>query len=48
MNTQSKAVNLLKRVKTADGWYFFAVARVAPVGGSGFAYRTALDGPQGH
>ena len=27
MNTQSKAVNLLKRVKTADGWYFFPVAR---------------------
>ena len=29
MNTQSKAVNLLKRIKTAQGWLFFSVARTA-------------------
>jgi len=29
MNTQSKEVNLLKRIKTADGWYFFPAALTA-------------------
>ena len=29
MNTQNKEVNLLKRIKTADGWYFFPAALTA-------------------